>query len=328
MPVQLPERPVGEVDCSTESFHFVVSDSQKGVRIDQFLSHVLPDMSRALIALSNKNGLITVDGEVRKSSYRLRGGENVRGSIFHHAPSELTPQPVEFKVLFEDEHLLVISKPPGIVVHPGSGNMEGTLVHGLLHYFPDVVGVGDSTRPGIVHRLDKDTSGIMVVAKHDKALRNLVESFKEREVHKIYYALLVGIPKYVEGRIVAPLGRHPKNRQKMAICERTGKYAATNWQIVEEFESEKGMYSLARIRIETGRTHQIRVHMAHLGLPVAGDSVYGQKKYSASFGRQMLHASRLRLPHPISGHPLNVTAPLWEDFQEVLEGMDWSGSLE
>lgn len=325
---QVSERSVGEVDCSTESFHFAVSDSQKGVRLDQFLAHVLSDMSRALIVLSNKNGLITIDGEVRKSSYRLRVGEIVSGKIFQHAPSELRPQPVEFKILFEDEHLLVISKPPGVVVHPGSGNMDGTLVNGLLHYCPDFIEVGDSTRPGIVHRLDKDTSGIMVVAKHDKALRKLVDSFKDREVYKVYYAILVGIPKYVEGRIVAPLGRHPKNRQKMAICERTGKYAATNWQIVEEFESDKGMYSLARIRIETGRTHQIRVHMAHLGLPVAGDSVYGQKKYSASFPRQMLHASKLRLPHPISGHLLNVTAPLWEDFEQALDDMGWSGSLE
>ncbi|CAG37459.1 related to ribosomal large subunit pseudouridine synthase D [Desulfotalea psychrophila LSv54] len=311
-----------------QKFEFSVSYNQRGTRLDQFLAFSLPDVSRALITLSNKKELVLVDDEVKKSSYRLKEGETVTCALWQAPPLSLEPQQVDFESIYEDDSLLVLSKPPGIVVHPGNGNTEGTLVHGLLYHCREIGGVGDAIRPGIVHRLDKDTSGAMVVAKDERSLRTLVDSFKERQVYKVYHALVCGIPKKYEGRIVAPIGRHSVHRQKMAISERTGKFAATNWQVVEVFETKDGPYSLLRVHIETGRTHQIRVHMSSIGCPIAGDQVYGSKRQNPAFARQMLHASRLRLPHPVTGRTMSFTAPLWQDFQEVLEDMDWSGALE
>lgn len=214
-------------------------------------------------------------------------------------------------------------------MHPGSGNPSGTLVNGLLHHCLGISGVGDEMRPGIVHRLDKDTSGIMVVAKTDPCHRFLVQAFKDRNVEKEYLALLSGVLDQKKGRIVAPLGRHPVNRQKMAISERRGRYAASSWQVLEEYDAG---YSLVKVRIETGRTHQIRVHMASLGHPVAGDIVYGRGRHKQNFPRQMLHAHTLSLLHPITGNKLTFSAPLWQDFLEVVEmfrrqGVESAGSL-
>ena len=311
-----------------DSFEFIVPANQKGVRLDQFLVQSLSDIARAQILRSNKAGLLFVNGSVKKSSYKLKAGDSVSGSIYFPPPTDLLPQKVDFDILFEDEHLLVISKPPGLVVHPGSGNVEKTLVNGLLYHCQAIGDVGDETRPGIVHRLDKDTSGIMVIAKSDLVLRKLVDSFRNRQVHKVYYALVKGVVPCREDRIVAPIGRHPVNRQKMAVSERTGKFAASNYQLVEELTGDKSDYCLVRVNIETGRTHQIRVHMAHIGNPVAGDTVYGRKQSGISFPRQMLHSSELRFNHPISGKSVTLTAPLWPDILDALEQLGWSGSLE
>lgn len=309
------------------SFSFVVDEKQKGQRLDQFLSLHLPEKSRAQILASNKEQLIFVNGEIKKNSYRLKVGEAINGRFWEQPKSTLEPEKVDFKIIFEDDHILVISKPPGLVVHPGSGNYFGTLVHGLLYHCQDIKNVGDEARPGIVHRLDKDTSGIMVVAKNANALRSLQESFKNRETYKIYHALTAGIPNAYEGRIVAPIGRHPKSRQKMSVNERNGRYAASNWQSIEEFEGDLGRYSLMRINIETGRTHQIRVHMNSIGHSVAGDQLYGRKNQNPLFQRQMLHASRLRFAHPATGKEMTFNAPLWEDFESALEALGWSGAL-
>lgn len=302
-------------DTLHEEIDLLVTPEHAGSRFDHFLVMAVPQSSRSLLIQSIRQGLLLVDGEEKKNSYRLKQGERIRGTLFHPPPPQLIAQEVPFEILFEDGFLLILSKPPGVVVHPASGNWSGTLVNGLLHHCREIGGVGDEMRPGIVHRLDKDTSGIMVVAKTEYCHRLLVQAFKSRSVEKKYLALLVGTMERKKGRIVAPIGRHPVHRQKMAICERKGRYAATSWQVMEEYDAG---YSLVQLHIETGRTHQIRVHMASLGHPVAGDMVYGRGRGKQKFPRQMLHAHQLGLSHPVTGEKLTFSAPLWPDFQKVL----------
>lgn len=311
-----PVAAADEAGVSDSSFTFVVDTVFNGIRLDQFLSQHIPSVSRSLVASSIRSGLVVVGGERRKSSYRLKIGEFVQGSLELPSELEVIPEKIDFPILYEDESLLVISKPPGLVVHPGSGNYQGTLVSGLVYYCQSIGEVGDRLRPGIVHRLDKDTSGVMVVAKSDYVHRSLVDDFKNRRLHKEYLALLHRSPGELKGRIVAAIGRHPIQRQKMTVRTVGGRHAATNWEVVEELESS---YSLVRIHIETGRTHQIRVHMAHLGCPVAGDATYGSGRNNAPFERQLLHASRLIFNHPVTGSRVDCHAPLWPDFREVLE---------
>ena len=275
--------------------------------------------------MSIRSGAILVNGLAKKSSYKLRENDTVTGNWLIEPDMHVDPEEMPLQILFEDEHLLALSKPPGLVVHPGSGNHRGTLVSGLVFHCQNIAGVGDALRPAIVHRLDKDTSGVMLVAKEEKVLRLLAEDFKNRRMDKEYIALLHGIMQKRQGRIVAPIGRHSVNRQKMAVREITGRHAATNWQVIGEFENR---LTLVRLRIETGRTHQIRVHMSHLGHPVAGDAVYGGHRQNQKFPRQMLHASRLGFIHPITGRRLDIVAPLWPDFLQILQDLNGSLPLE
>ncbi len=231
--------------------------------------------------------------------------------------STIVPEEVEFKVIFEDDDLLVINKPPGLVVHPAAGHQQGTLVNGLLYRYHDLPNQAEG-RPGIVHRLDKDTSGIMVVAKTEHALRQLSEEFKQRRVQKKYHAVLISRPAEPYGRIVAPIGRHPVNRKKMAIRQGRGRYAASSYQIIEYFANG---WCFAEVEIETGRTHQIRVHMASLCASVSGDDLYGGKVNKHSLvrpPRQLLHASTIDFLHPVSGKTMQFTAPFWPDMQQCL----------
>ena len=295
------------------------------MRLDQFLSHYLTAVSRALVISSIRKGLILVDGVHRKSSYRLKVDETLEGSVESKPVIDVVPEKIDFPILYEDNSLLLISKPPGLVVHPGSGNHNGTLVNGLVHHCQLIADVGDCLRPGIVHRLDKDTSGMMVIAKTESVHRLLVDCFKNRRLHKEYLALLHGVLKDKTGRIVAPIGRHPVQRQKMAVRQTGGKHAASNWEVVQEFDNR---FSLVKVSIETGRTHQIRVHMAHLGCPVVGDRVYGAAKDNSHFPRQLLHASRLVFHHPITDVLVDKTSELWPDFNDVLKELGWSGAGE
>ncbi len=293
-----------------------IDTGNAGVRLDHLLVQSIPDISRSRITSSIRLGLILVNGEQCKASYKLKVGECVTGTLFEPPPLSVSPEKIEFPILFEDDYLLVLSKPPGLVVHPGSGNSSGTLVNGLVYHCESIAGVGDVIRPGIVHRLDKDTSGVMVVAKKDSVHRQLVEAFKAREIGKEYLALVHGIPTDYSGRIVAAIGRHPVNRQKMAVRESSGRYAVSNWQVIEEYQ---GKISQVRVKIETGRTHQIRVHMAHLGHPVAGDVLYGPHRNNKSFPRQMLHAWKLKFKHPVTSEQLRFCAPVCDDMSEVIE---------
>lgn len=300
-----------------DELEFQVSAEMAGSRFDHFLVQFVPNTSRNALIQSIRLGLLCVDGKKKKSSYRLKVGELIKGSVFQPPPLKLIPQDIPFDILFEDEDLLIISKPPGIVVHPGNGNPDGTLVNGLLYHCKQIANVGDHIRPGIVHRLDKDTSGIMLVAKTTQCHRLLVDAFKERLIDKEYLALVFGIMQHKSGRIVAPINRHPGNRQKMTVCEEgRGRYAVSSWQVVEEYAEG---CSLVQVKIETGRTHQIRVHMASLGYPVTGDTLYGRARNTRNYPRQMLHAYRLSLTHPISGEGLSLKAPLWPDFFEILD---------
>jgi len=298
-----------------QSFFIIIDSRMAGIRLDQFLSQYFSSISRSSLSASIRNGSITVEGNIRKNSYRLKSGDTISGTVFTQEEIEILPEKVEFQIIFEDETLLILSKPPGIVVHPGSGNHSGTLVNGLVYYCQSIAAVGDKLRPGIVHRLDKDTSGIMLAAKTEMMQGKLVELFKKRDIEKSYIALVHGSMKEKTGRLVAPIGRHPVNRQKMAVRPNSGRHAVSNWEVLEE---SAGAFSLVRIIIETGRTHQIRVHMAHLGNPVVGDKVYGSNRNNDNYPRQLLHAYRLVFRHPFTGEVLNQVAPLWKDFATVL----------
>ena len=300
----------------SNSIRVAIDAALAGMRLDQFLALTVPTLSRAVLANSIRNGHICVDTVSRKNSYRLKEGEIVSGNIEEQEAIDILPQPLDLSIIYEDEFLLLLSKPPGLVVHPGSGNSQGTLVNGLVHYCQSIAGVGDNLRPGIVHRLDKDTSGIMLVAKKDFVHRKLVDDFKNRRLTKEYLTLLHGVLKDKSGRLVASIGRHPVHRQKMAVKEHGGRYAVSNWQVLEELPHA---FSLVKIVIETGRTHQIRVHMAHLGYPVVGDRVYGGHRNNIAFPRHLLHASRLVFNHPVTDQLMDYTAVLWPDFADALK---------
>ncbi len=301
-----------------------IAPESAGQRLDHSLVLALPQLSRSRLSQAIKHEHILVNGEPSKASRKLHPGDRIEGWVPETDELRVEPQKIAFDVVFEDDYLLLISKPPDLVVHPAHGNADGTLANGLLHHCRSLGDVGDRLRPGIVHRLDKDTSGIMVVAKTAEVHRQLVDIFKAREVEKKYHALVHGVMSQPGGRIVAPIGRHPVNRQKMAIREDGGKHAATSWAVREIYG---GRFSLLEITIETGRTHQIRVHLASLGHPVAGDELYGTARGQARFPRQMLHASSLGFRHPVTGSRLAFNAPLWQDMQDILETMNSSEGM-
>ena len=287
-------------------------------RLDHFLLARFAEHSRSALHRLIDSGGVLVSGRVVKAGYRMRPDDLVTVTFPPPQPSQLVPEPIDFSVLFEDAHLLVVNKPPGLVVHPAHGHGSGTLVHGLLHHCRDLP-AAEAGRPGIVHRLDKDTSGVLLVAKNEQALRALMADFKERKIHKVYHAVLLRTPNDPVGRVVAPIGRHPVHRQKMAIRPDQGRYAATSWRIQERFVNG---WCLVEIEIETGRTHQIRVHMASVNAPVAGDTLYGGTPGRAvpiRPERQMLHASTIRFTHPVLGRDITCTAPLSPDMLQVLD---------
>lgn len=303
------------INTGEDLLSFVISEQHHDVRLDQFLARAVDEFSRSRITSAVKAGAITVNDNQVKPGYRLRAGDAVRGTIKNECTlSAPDPQDVDFTVLIEDRSFIVLTKPAGIVVHPGSGNHDHTLVNGLLYRYGDLKNIGDADRPGIVHRLDKDTSGVMVVARTANAHANLAKQFKDRMVHKTYLALIHGIPGKKSGRIVAPIGRHPVNRQKMTIREHDGRYAVSNWKCVEVYKR----HSLVEITIETGRTHQIRVHMASIGFPVAGDRVYGSHRDNKLFPRQLLHSWKLCFHHPETDDEIKAEAALPEDFRDIL----------
>jgi 23S rRNA pseudouridine1911/1915/1917 synthase len=311
-----------------ETHGLVVGPRDEGKRIDAWLAAALPQLSRARLQALIAQGHVRVDGSTTRASRRVHSGQTI--SVHIPAPIDATPQPedVPLDIVHEDAHLLVVNKPAGLVVHPGAGAPRGTLVNALLEHVRDLSGVGGVLRPGIVHRLDRGTSGLLVVAKDDLTHRGLTTQFAARTVEKEYLALVLGVPRAREGTITAPIGRDPVHRERMSVRAPRGREARSSWRLEEAFDGA----ALLRVRIHTGRTHQIRVHLASLGHPVAGDATYGSHSHSRSshsrrgavtealreLSRPALHAARLAFTHPATGLRLSFEAPLPADLEDVL----------
>ena len=283
-----------------------VPESAAGERLDRFLASLPEVGSRGIAERVLADGVL-VDGHARAKSHRLNGGEELEFEAPDTATPALAPEEMDLRIAYEDEQLVVVDKPAGLVVHPAPGHATGTLVHGLLAH--DVAG-GDDDRPGIVHRLDRDTSGLMVVARSDDAHKRLQELVRKRELERHYLALVVGRPRSRAGRIEAPIGRDRRDPMRHSLDTDTPREAVTHFEVVELFPR----HTLLDVKLETGRTHQIRVHLNAIGLPVAGDRVYG-RPHELELERQFLHAARLAFTHPFTGERLDVESPLPEDLQ-------------
>ncbi len=292
--------------------------AEAGTRLDAWLAARHPHMSRARWQELIKAGRVTLGGLIRKPGYSVAVGDQAEAIIPPPVPVDLIPEAIALNILHEDADMIVLNKPPGIVVHPAPGHASGTLVNALLHHCSDLAGIGGEKRPGIVHRLDRDTSGVLVVAKNGEAMLQLARQFKDRETRKEYAALVWGTPAPAVGTIRAPIGRDPVHRQKMSVRSPHGRDAVTHYQTIRAV----GPLALLTLRIETGRTHQIRVHLAHIRHPVVGDPVYGLKRpplLTMPVARQMLHAWRLTLRHPRHGQTMTFEAPWPNDFRALTE---------
>lgn len=300
---------------------FIISGENAGNRLDAALAKLIPDSSRAYLQKLIKDGSVTVNDKVTTlPRAALKNNDRLAIRIPEVENPELAAEDFDFEILFEDRSLLVINKPAGVVVHPGAGNSSGTVVNALLGRYPGMEQLFPDSggRPGIVHRLDKDTSGCLVIAKTPEAMFKLGKAFSEHTAKKCYLAICRGVPKENSGTLTTLIGRHPLNRQKMAVVEKNGKEAITSYQIITAQTVEKLPLALAKVQIATGRTHQIRVHLTSIGLPIAGDELYGHNTGFPGVARQQLHAWKLALPHPESGEIMEFTAPVPEDMKNLL----------
>ncbi len=327
---------LGRSVAAERRYSVTVQDSDAGARLDRVLAAALPEISRSRLKALLLEGRVTSAGAViSEPSLRVKPGTRYAVTVPAARPATPAGQAIPLEILFEDEHLIVINKPPGLVVHPAAGNFDGTLVNALIaHCGASLSGIGGVARPGIVHRLDKDTSGVMVAAKTDRAHAALSLQFAAHSIERAYRAIVIGVPRPPAGRIEGAIGRSQRDRKKMAIVTRGGKAAVTHYRIVEKFGAAA---SLIECRLETGRTHQIRVHLAHLGNPVLGDPVYGRGRMSikgvpgmppevgqaiAGFRRQALHAWRLGFEHPESGRRQTHDAGPPADFESLVNSLE------
>jgi 23S rRNA pseudouridine1911/1915/1917 synthase len=317
---------------SMETTTTTLAVTESGARLDRYVSDHLPDLSRAAVQRLIDDAQIHVDGIARKASYRVQVGETINVCVPPPEPATPRAEKIALDILYEDADLIVVDKPAGMIVHPAAGHRDGTLVNAILAHCPNL-NVGGAERPGIVHRLDSETSGIIVVAKNDTAMRDLQAQFKARRVHKTYLALVEGIVKPPHGKIDAPIGRDPKHRQKMAVVTRgVRREAVTVYRTLASFDSaplRSGCYTLLEVEPQTGRTHQIRVHLAFLGFPVVADAIYGKKKNVLGLARQFLHAWKIAFTLPHSGRAVNFVAPLPADLRATLEELGFDvGTLK
>ena len=319
---------------------FQVGSPSAGTRLDLFLVSACSDLSRSRIQKLIEEGAVRVAGRSAKRSHTVRAGEEVAVEVPEPKPTTLEPEAIPLSVLYEDSDLLAIDKPPGLVVHPSPGHASGTLVNALLHHVRDLAGVGGELRPGIVHRLDRDTSGVLLVAKTDRAHASLSRQMKKRSMKKEYLALAAGVPKVRKGEVAFAIARDPRDRKRMKAfrAAETAPTEAREARTLYEIEREwfaLGL-TLLRCRLVTGRTHQIRVHLAAAGLPIVGDPVYGRPRYErlrgaalkariAAFPRQALHAERIAFHHPATNELLEIVAPLPDDLRELLDALDATG---
>ena len=318
-------------------FVFAAAPENSGQRLDSLIANRIPDLSRSVAAELIRTGFVLVAGTPRKAGYRLKSGETIRVTIPPPVAVDCRPEAIPLDILFEDEDLVALNKPAGLVVHPAPGHAGGTLVNALLHHCRDLQGIGGELRPGIVHRLDKDTSGVMVVAKTQAALFHLADQFKRRRVSKRYLALVAGNPRRDAGILDQPIGRHPIHRKKMTVRDADGRRAVTRWRVLARYT----VAALIEACPETGRTHQIRVHLAALGHPVIGDGLYGKgrpgggnlsavarsayHRVLSAIERQQLHAQRLTFFHPRSEKQMVVAVDPPEDMQTTIDRL---GRLE
>lgn len=294
-----------------------------GERLDAFLARSVPDLSRSAAQKLIEEGLVTRNGKPGKKNDKLNVGDAVSYEIPEPKAVDIAPKEMPLDIVYEDDDLLVINKPKGLVVHPAAGHSDDTLVNGLLYALgDDLSGINGELRPGIVHRIDKDTSGLLAVAKNDLAHTVLASQLKDHSMARTYEAIVCGVMKEDSGTVDAPIGRHPSDRKKMCVTQRNSKPAVTHWEVIRRYRG----YTHIRCKLETGRTHQIRVHMAYIGHPILGDAVYGHKKPELGQSSQCLHAGTLCFAHPRDGHPVVVYAELPQYFQDVLEKLEKMGS--
>ena len=294
----------------------ILTASMDGERLDAFLSRSAEGLSRSAAQKLIADGNVLLNGRPARKNDRLRVGDSVELTIPEPREVDIAPKQMPLDIVYEDEDVAVINKPKGLVVHPAAGHQDDTLVNGLLYAMGDSLsGINGELRPGIVHRIDKDTSGLLAIAKNDLAHTVLASQLKDHSMARTYEAVVCGSFKEDRGTVDAPIGRHPTDRKKMCVTQRNSKNAVTHWEVVERFRG----YTHIRCRRETGRTHQIRVHMAYIGHPILGDTVYGHKKPELGQDSQCLHAGALCFRHPRDGRPVMVFAPLPDYFQSVLD---------
>lgn len=294
---------------------FVVSAEEAGVRIDRYLSERCGEISRSYLQKLMKEQTVLVDDNPVKSNYKVNAGDRIELSIPEATEPEIVPEEMVLDILYEDKDIILINKPKGMVVHPAAGHYSGTLVNGLMaHCRDDLSGINGIMRPGIVHRIDMDTTGVLIVCKNDMSHNSIAQQLKEHTITRKYYAVVHGILKEDEGTIHAPIGRHLIDRKKMSINEKNGREAITHYRVLERFRQ----FTYVECQLETGRTHQIRVHMASIGHPLLGDAVYGPAKCPFRLEGQTLHAGVLGIIHPRSGKYMEFTAPLPEYFEDLL----------
>ena len=290
-----------------------------GERLDAFLARAAEGLTRSSAQRLVEAGCVTVDGKPAKKNHKLTVGQAVSVTVPEPKETDIVPTEMPLDIVYEDEDVLVINKPKGLVVHPAAGHQDDTLVNGLLHAMGDQLsGINGELRPGIVHRIDKDTSGLLAVAKNDLAHTVLASQLKDHTMARTYECIVCGNLKEDSGTVNAPIGRHPTDRKKMCVAARNSRDAVTHWEVIKRYRG----YTHVRCKLETGRTHQIRVHMAHLGRPILGDTVYGHKKPELGQSSQVLHAGILCFSHPRDGHPVVVMADLPEYFKEVLQKLE------
>lgn len=293
----------------------IVNENDKGKRLDIYIAENFNELSRTMIKKLIESNNILVNDKSEKVSYKVQANDNISIDVPEAKETKLKAQEIPLDIIYEDSDIIVVNKPKGMVVHPANGNPDGTLVNAILSICKtSLSGIGGELRPGIVHRLDKDTSGLIIVAKNDKAHINMSEQIKERNVKKTYIALVRGNVPEEEATINMPIGRSTKDRKKMAVTK-NGKQAITHFKVLKRYSK----YTLLEIKIETGRTHQIRVHMAEIGYPVVGDAVYSNGKNEFGIEGQMLHAYKLEFMHPITNKHMELTAPLPQYFEEILK---------
>lgn len=296
----------------------VVDEINKGKRLDSYISDSMDKISRSFAQKLIENQKVTINGKTVKASYKVCIGDNVEVDVPEAQDTRLKAQDIPVEVVYEDKDIIVVNKPKGMVVHPANGNPDGTLVNAILAMCKDSLsGIGGEIRPGIVHRLDKDTSGLLIIAKNDEAHVKMSKQIQDRLVTKKYIALVKGVVKDDEATIDMPIARSKVDRKKMAV-DKDGKQAVTHFKVIKRYKG----YTLLEIKIDTGRTHQIRVHMAKIGYPVVGDMVYSNGKNEFGVEGQMLHAKSLEFSHPITGKKMHVEAQLPEYFKKVLEELD------